>query len=76
MTAAPDHRAGHVTLACSCGAVLELPPGAAEAARPLWNRIHAGLGHGPVEDLAVARQAPGRTQFEAFVAAAGNARRS
>lgn len=65
MTAAPDHRPGHVVLACTCGTVLTLPPGAAEAARPRWEAIHVGPGHAPAEAAA-----------EAFVPAAGNARRS
>jgi hypothetical protein len=76
MTAVPDHRPGRVVLACKCGHVLELPENAAEAARPLWERLHSGPGHGQVADLAEARRAPGRVQFEAFIQAAGYGRRS
>jgi hypothetical protein len=70
VTAAPDHRTGHVTLACACGAELVLPPRAAEAARAPWDRIHSGPGHGPAE--------PGRrpaSTFEQFIAVAGQAGR-
>jgi len=69
VTDAPDHREP-VTFACRCGVVLALPPAAAEAARPVWERLHRGPNHGPVADLAVARNTPRQT-FEAFIAAAG-----
>jgi hypothetical protein len=65
MTAVPDHRPGHVVLACTCGTVLSLPPVAAEAARPRWEAIHRGPGHGPADVPA-----------KVLVPAAGNARRS
>jgi hypothetical protein len=58
-----------VTLACSCGSVLELPPRAAEAARGPWSKIHSGPNHSPV-DPAVARQAAASSTFEGFIAAA------
>lgn len=66
MTAVPDHRPDRVVLACSCGARVELPPVAAEAARSHWDRIHSGPGHQPAEAAAARRLVP----------AAGNARRS
>lgn len=49
MTAVPDHRPDRVVMACSCGARVELPPVAAEAARSHWDRIHSGPGHQPAE---------------------------
>jgi hypothetical protein len=69
MTFAPDHRPDRVTLACSCGAVLDLPPRAAEAARAPWARIHSGPGHSPT-DPATARQVAESSTFEGFIAAA------
>lgn len=65
----PDHRPGRIVLACSCGTVLELPPGAAEAARPRWDAIHQGEDHRPVNPE-VALQAARSSTFEGFIAAA------
>jgi hypothetical protein len=72
MTQLPDHRPGRVTLACSCGHVLELPPLAAEAAHGPWERIHSGPGHSPT-DPAKARQVAESSTFEGFIAAAQRA---
>lgn len=68
MTDAPDHRP-RVALACACGALLELPANAAEAAKPRWNEIHKGGAHRPV-NAEVARAAAQSSSFEGFVAAA------
>lgn len=76
MTDAPDHRRlglRFVTLACACGAVLELPPAAAQAARAPWARIHSGAGHREV-DADTARRARTEGTFEGFVAASRVAR--
>jgi hypothetical protein len=56
-----------VVLACSCGARLELPPRAAEAARKPWNALHQGPGHAPTDPAAP----PPVTTFEQFIAVAG-----
>jgi hypothetical protein len=75
VTDAPDHRQPRVTLACACGALLELPPRAAEAAKPRWDVLHRGGNHRAV-DPQVARQAAASSTFEGFIAAAGKAARS
>jgi hypothetical protein len=67
-------RPARVTLACSCGLTLTLPPNAAEAARPRWDAIHSGPAHRPV-DADTARQAAASSTFEGFIAAAGKAGR-